>query len=207
MISCSSGVYKNYAEQGNFDRLLMPKDSLTLYFPLIKWRKDTTNNSLDTFKNYWYSKMLFGLKEPVISGYQGVKEIVRFTWLRTFHHPVSVRVEKQNNVIRLFAKASNGAGGFEPGNICFDSTINMSINEWKILDHQLKNTNFWQLSTQSNSDEGKDGSEWIIEAVKENKYHLVTRWYAGDEQNDYYKVIGKYLLQLSKMKEEPALLY
>ena len=35
------------------------------------------------------------MEEPVLSSYKGDKEIYRFTWLRTFHHPVAVRLEKK----------------------------------------------------------------------------------------------------------------
>jgi hypothetical protein len=92
--SCAPATDKIIQAENKFDTLPLPPDSTTLYFKTkINWR-DKTPDALDTFINQWYSKMLFALGEPVVSNYHGDKEIYRFTWLRTFHHPVSVRLEK-----------------------------------------------------------------------------------------------------------------
>jgi hypothetical protein len=198
--SCSSVVEKASNVERKFDTLPVPNDSLAFYFPLKKYWEDPTNNSLDTFVNTWYSKMLFALKEPILKNYQGDKEIYRFTWLRTFHHPVSIRLEKHNNTIRLFAKVCSGAGGYEPGNISFDTTISIATNEWKILKNKIEDTHFWQLKTENRNDAGNDGSEWIIEAIKENKYHMVTRWTPSRERQGNFRDIGEYLVGLSKIE-------
>jgi hypothetical protein len=151
--------------------------------------------------------MLFTLKEPILNNYRGDKEIYRFTWLRTFHHPVSVRIEKQNDTIRLFAKVCKGAGGYEPGSIIFDTTISIATNEWAFLKNKIVDTHFWQLKTENREDGGNDGSEWIIEAVEENKYHMVTRWTPSRERQGNFRDIGEYLVKLSKIKVETDYLY
>src|SRR5687767_3485207 len=87
--SCTASV-------NNFDTLPPPSDSSTLYFNL-KPQQDTTPNALDSFVNEWYSQMLFALHEPVLKDYQGEMEIYRFTWLRSFHNPAVVRVEKKGD--------------------------------------------------------------------------------------------------------------
>ena len=205
--SCSLGPDNSSNMENRFDTLPVPIDSLAFYFPMKKHWEDTTNNSLDTFINTWYSKMLFALKEPILYDYQGDKEIYRFTWLRTFHHPVSVRLEKQNKTIHLFAKISKGAGGYEPGSIIFDTTISIAGNEWIVLKNKIVDTHFWQLKTENREDAGKDGSEWIIEAVKENKYHMVTRWTPSKERQGNFRDLGEYLVSLSKIKIETDYIY
>ncbi len=205
--SCSSGTDKASNVESRFDTLLIPNDSLAFYFPMKTHWEDTTNNSLDTFVNTWYSKMLFALKEPILYDYRGDKEIYRFTWLRTFHHPVSVRIEKQNNSIRLFAKVCKGAGGYEPGSIIIDTTISIATNEWTALKNKIVDTHFWQLKTEEREDSGKDGSEWIIEAIEENKYHMVTRWTPSIDRQVNFRIIGEYLLSLSKIKIETEDIY
>src|SRR5688572_21186821 len=122
--SCSAGTDKTSDVEAIFDTLPLPTDSSIFYFMTKSSWQDTTNNALDTFVNTWYSKMLFALKEPILNNYNGDKEIYRFTWLRTFHHPVSIRLEKQNNVVKLFTKVCNGAGGYEPGQLIVDTTLN-----------------------------------------------------------------------------------
>ena len=41
----------------------------------------------------------------------GKEELYRFTWLRTFDNPASIRIQKHGNNIMLFAKVSSAAGG------------------------------------------------------------------------------------------------
>ena len=41
--------------------------------------------------------------------------IYRFTWLRSFHHPIAIRIEKTENEIMLYWKVGKGAGGYELG--------------------------------------------------------------------------------------------
>ncbi len=159
-------------------------------------------NALDTFTNQWYSKMLFALHEPVLSNYKGDKEVYRFTWLRTFHHPVSVRLEKQNNVIKLFTKVCKGAGGYEPKELIFDTTINVTAEQHKTLTQKIDNINFWNLTTEKQDDYGNDGSEWIIEVCKDAKYHMVTRWTPSEERQGNFRSVGEYLISISDINKE-----
>jgi hypothetical protein len=200
--SCTTMGDKTIQSNNKFDTLPLPHDSATFYFKTKANWQDSTQNALDTFVNQWYSKMLLNMKEPVLSNYQGDKEIYRFTWLRTFHHPVSVRLEKQNNIIRLFSKVCNGAGGYEPGQLIFDTMVNIKVDEYKLLTQKIDEIGFWGLPTEKKDDNGNDGSEWIIEAVKENKYHMVTRWTPSKELQGNFRSVGEYLISLSKIGNE-----
>lgn len=205
--SCSSETEKTNIGESRFDTLLIPNDSLALYFPSKNSLKDTTANSLDPFLNSWYSKMLYALREPILNMYIGDKEIYRFTWLRTFHNPVSIRLEKQQNIIRLFAKISSGKGGYQPGKIMFDTTMSISTTGWNNLKNKIAYTNFWHLKTEKTDRDGNDGSEWIIEAIKSNNYHMVTRWTPSLEREGNFRNIGEYLISLSNIKVEPDSFY
>ena len=193
---------KTIQTENKFDTLPLPLDSSVFYFNVKSNWEDTTVNALDTFVNTWYSKMLFGLKEPILKNYQGDKEIYRFTWLRTFHHPVSVRLEKQGDIIKLFTKVCNGAGGYDPKQLIFDTTINATTGQFKTLIQKISNINFWNLTTEQRDDTGKDGSEWIIEAIKDNKYHMVTRWTPSVERQKDFRSVGEYLISISKLTED-----
>ena len=188
--------------RNKFDTLPIPLDSSVFYFKVKSNWKATTINTLDTFVNSWYSKMLFGLKEPILKNYQGDKEIYRFTWLRTFHHPVSLRIEKQGNIIKLFIKVCNGAGGYDPKKIIFDTTINATTKQFKTLLQKIDNINFWNLITEQRYDTGKDGSELIIEAIKDNKYHMVTRWTPSIQRQRNFRSVGEYLISISNLIED-----
>ena len=112
--------------------------------------------------------MLFVLQEPVLKNYDGDKEVYRFTWLRTFNHPVSIRLEKQGDIVKLFSRVCNSAGGYDPGKIIFDTTINLTQKQVDTTNIKLDDAKFWTLQTEAREDIGKDGSEWIIEIFKNN---------------------------------------
>lgn len=198
--SCTSNTQKKIKPNYKFDTLLSPKDSTAFYFKSKPHWQDTTNNALDTFANSWFSQMLFALKEPILKDYKGDKEIYRFTWLRTFNHPVVIRLEKQRNIIVLFSKVSDGAGGYEPGKIIFDTTINLTQKQVDTINLKLDNAEFWAFPSVSLDDTGSDGSEWIIEVFKNNKYHMAVRW--TPVKGTAFRAIGEYLISISKIKGE-----
>ncbi|MBS1758023.1 MAG: hypothetical protein JSU03_12160, partial [Bacteroidetes bacterium] len=141
--SCKTVADKSIRSNAKFDSLPLPTESATFYFVMKPNWQDTTINAVDCFINSWYSKMLFALHEPVLKHYNGDKEIYRFTWLRTFNHPVSVRLEKQGDNVKLFSNVCDGAGGYEPGKIIFDTTINLTEKQVDTTNIKLDNAKFW----------------------------------------------------------------
>ena len=198
-ISCKSQTDRTNSK---FENLSTPKDSTALYFNLKKDQNDTlTQNALDNFVNNWFSKMLFSLNEPIIKDYKGNKEIYRFTWLRTFHHPVSIRLEKQYDEIKIITKVCNGAGGYEPGKLIQDTTFSVKQETYEKLLEKINNSNFWNLPTEKTNDNGMDGSEWIIETLKDNNYHLVIRWTPRKDDLKTFREIGEYLISISEIRK------
>ncbi|HXQ97339.1 MAG TPA: hypothetical protein VN774_02765, partial [Candidatus Limnocylindrales bacterium] len=62
------------------------------YFPDRVFHEDSTlNKALDS----WYSGQLKALKEPSLweLSQKSKQQVYRFLWLRTFDHPVAIRVE------------------------------------------------------------------------------------------------------------------
>ena len=78
------------------DTSSVPSDSTVFYFPLKSFRDTAKGVGLDSFLVVWYSRQLFALREPVIYADKSQNEIYRFTWLRTFHHPVASRMAYPN---------------------------------------------------------------------------------------------------------------
>ena len=66
----------------------------------------------DEFRNQWYSKHLKALREPSLweaSQLDFTTEAYRFLYLRSFHHPISVRlVVAQDKTATLVSKETNG---------------------------------------------------------------------------------------------------
>lgn len=205
--SCSLETSNKSNVENHLDTLPIPTDSAVLYFLSKARRQDTAINSLDGFVNSWYSKSLFTLREPVIYNSKSNREVYRFTWLRSFDNPISIRIEKHKEKITFFSKVANGAGGYNPGKLIIDTCFNISINDWTELNKRIDDAAFWTMSTESKERPGLDGAEWIIEALKDNKYHMVIRWspFTNDQVN--FRNIGEYLISVSKINIEPEANY
>src|ERR1035438_1108583 len=77
------------------------------------------------------------------------KQSYRFLWLRTFHHPVSARLEvAKDGAAQLFVKVLNGQGGYEIGH----TVLNRHIKSPKeAVDHfleLLQEADFWNTPTE-----------------------------------------------------------
>jgi hypothetical protein len=133
----------------------------------------------------WYAKHLRAMREPSLLevSKDASKQSYRFLWLRTFHHPVSTRLEvAKDGTAQLFVKVLNGQGGYEPGHTILNRNIKVSK---EAVDHFLELLNeldFWNTPTeQPESNEiGVDGAQWIIEGVRDGHYHVVDRWSPDD---------------------------
>ena len=133
----------SYIHQGGtegpvqYDTLRIPKTESEYYFQLKGSRYDSINNAVDTFRNQWFSHFLFRMKEPIIHEYKGSMEIYRFTWLRTFHHPVVLRLEKKEDSARLMSKVAEGAGGYYCGEMLLDTILSISIEHYDSLIYEI----------------------------------------------------------------------
>lgn len=189
-------VGNNFAQTGSIAQANLQQES---YFPdNIFDKKPETND----FMSRWYGKNLKALKEPSIYEERNKKDkqVFRFLWLRTFHNPISIRLEINRNDGSgiLYVKMTDGAGGYEPGKIKED--FKKSIAKDKIAEflELLKRDNFWQLTTKENPS-GLDGARWIIEGLQDGKYYLVDRW---SPKTGGIRDIGLFLLDLSGLKVE-----
>ena len=93
------------------------------YFPDHAFEDD---GKLNNFIVQWYSEQLSALQEPSLwelSRSSKSPEIYRFLWLRTFDHPLAVRVEvADDGTGMLTVKMSGGAGGYKPGKLIENRT-------------------------------------------------------------------------------------
>jgi hypothetical protein len=156
---------------------------------------DTLDRNFDPYQHDWYGKHLRALGESSLidRSVPDTVEIYRFTWLRTFHHPVMVRLEHNGYGALLTARETNGAGGYEPGKVFRTGEFHIESQEWCRFIELLNASKFWSLPSQSD-DLGNDGSEWILEGIRGHRYHSVERWTPQD--GAYYDACS-YLLQLS----------
>ena len=162
---------------------------------------DPKNASSDSFKRGWYSNMLRAMNEPALVPNEG-KRAFRFTWLRSFHHPVTVRVDQEGDHYLLNAVEMDGQGGYGPGKVYRRHSKSLSADESRQLDELIRKPGFWSLP--SEIDElGFDGAQWIIEGVTD-EYHVVDRW---SPKSGPVRNLGERFLSLTGWEFDPMETY
>ena len=144
------------------------------HFPNLALDHD---QGLDDFAVNWYSKNLKAMGEPSLLELAKTRaHVYRFLWLRSFHNPVAVRLNVNEDGTSLLAvKVTNGRGGCAPGVLVKNETRRLSKDYTQGFLDQVRQLGYWSLPTDGNQG-GCDGAEWILEAVKDGRYKLVVRW-------------------------------
>jgi len=138
------------------------------------------------------------MNEPAMYSEEGDGfESYRFLWLRSFHHPVVVRIWKSGDDHFILLKETNGAGGYEPRQLIIDRTRALTAAEWAEFIRLLDQTCYWALPSEDENIEGNDGAQWILESVKGGRYHVVDRW---SPNGGPYREACLYALKLSELK-------
>ena len=139
-----------------------------------------SSQQLDDFHIAWYSKHLAAMGEPSLWRTPRNAEIYRILWLRTFDAPMAFRLTiKPDRSSELITKRTNGQGGYEPGRVVINKATQIDKDETQILLATLVRLKFWGAQTNETGPRGFDGAQWIIEGVKDGKYHVVDRQDGG----------------------------
>ena len=132
--------------------------------------------AFDRFRNDWYSQHLVVLQEPILCNLNCKYPTYRFLFLRTWRHPISIRVSFfLDNHAHLSAKETDGAGGYFAGKLILNEEKLLSDQDAKEVLKQVDVMQFWTMPT-DDKEGGEDGSRWVIEGREQNKYHVVDRW-------------------------------
>lgn len=146
-----------------------PREPSYNYFP---------SSAVDSFRAQWYGAFLSAFSEPSLwdRSKKSPDQSYRFTWLRTFHHPVVVRIEvRPDGICELTAKVGLGSGGYDPGMLIRNETrpLTKEQSEWFLNQVLLK---FWKAPKEGSARSGEDGAQWIIEGVKDGRYKIEDWW-------------------------------
>ncbi len=150
-----------------------------------------------TFRQERYSGKLHAMREPVICD-QKDRTVYRFLWLRSFHAPVAIRFEKKDNGYMLYWKTLSRENEDAPWTIDISRSKKVSERKWNKFMSLLKSANFWEMPSKEDRF-GLDGSEWIIEGLDKNVYHMVDRWHPSKTP---FGECGLYLIKLAGLTEK-----
>jgi hypothetical protein len=146
------------------------------YFAVGTFALEKGEKEFDDLVQSLYGKPLCAMNEQPMTP-RAVDEAYRFLWLRTFHHPISVRIETAGGKAILVAVELDGKGGYEPGAVERRKTRTLTAEEWRSLLAAVSAAGFWELPTEDpKAQHGFDGAEWIIEGYRAGTYHVVDRW-------------------------------
>ena len=155
----------------------------------------------DVSTNEWYSKHFNAMKEPALSPLAKDKEAVvyRFTCLRTFDKPFAIKITKTKDGYLLVRKILSGKGGYEPGKLQFSGEMRLKPDALAAFEKLLADEKFQDWKDEEESG-GLDGSQWIVEVVKNGNYKVVDRW--SPREGTPTRRIGEAFLALAKWKPE-----
>ena len=165
------------------------------YFPAHSFSE---NEWLDTAKTGWYSEQLRALQEPSLLDIAQNKsaQSYRFLWLRSFDHPIAIRLDiRADGSGELSTKIASGSGGYRPGHLTENLSRPLLRQQVQTVATRINSMQFWSLGLDDKA--GDDGAQWIIEGVKDGKYHLVDRWSPKDGQ---VRELGLMLLDMANLK-------
>lgn len=161
------------------------------------------SNELDPFVNQWYSRNLHALDEKSLAYDAGDAVQLRFTWLRTFHNPVAIRVSvAADGTAPLSLKSSNGAAGYNPGQLIINRTQSLTSGQWEKV---LTAASFIKTCEQPEKNfSGRDGAQWIFEYTDGETYCFVDQW---SPTSGPWRDIGLMLINYSGYETDPELIY
>jgi len=161
---------------------------------------------LSDFHDAWFSKHLAAAEEPSLFEQslkppQDTVASYRFTWLRSFHAPIVVRIDEgRNGVMHLTAKRLSGQGGYQPGHL--DGMISRPLTAKEAADvHHAFAASDFAVFKPNPCDIATDGAQWVVEARTGGKYHVV---HQQSPQGGPIRRIGIALLSLTSWKIGPV---
>ena len=159
---------------------------------------DTTTGErpFDDFRREWYSKQLVALGESRLPESPG--ETYRFLWLRTFHHPIVIRIVCVEKGCEIVARRAAGTGGYEPGAVVERKVRKLSEGDVARLRELLTRARFWRPQP-PNDRIGLDGAMWVLEGRRGQSYHVWDVW--SPETSGPFSQFRELCLQLVRFSE------
>lgn len=158
---------RHHVKSGDETFKVFPDPSGQEYFP-----KD---------KASYYTRYLSAMKEPSVKAplKKGVERVIRFTYLRSFHDPLAVRIVDRGGALTATSIRLKMDREYRPVKILHDKTWTLNAGSSKSIRSLLAQKDFWKPL---NADEealasgGSDGSRWIFEIHDKDGYRMLDIW-------------------------------
>jgi hypothetical protein len=168
---------------------------------------------IDDLEEGWYTAYWRAAEEPSLylasrhpsSPYA---HSIRFTWLRSFHAPMMVRMDTLSDG-RLLMTATKlaGAGGYSAEAPSARIVRLLTSGEQRALEATLSSTTILDQPPVDDSYGGLDGSRWIMEGSSPGEYRYINRWSPGEHAPTNYQKMreaGLFMLGLTGWSLEPV---
>ena len=129
----------------------------------------------------YVADILRAMGEPPIGHLPAGDQVFRFLWLRSFHRPFLVQVEKRGEDTTLLLKAldrpwSASPDGIHVGTLTVTERKPLRRDAWDRLATMRQDTFWGKPSYDPAAEGGVDGAMWILEGRSWGEYHIVERW-------------------------------
>lgn len=148
----------------------------------------------------YYTKYLSAMKEPSVLAPldKGAERVFRFTYLRSFHDPLVVRITESGDTVTARAVRLEMNQQYEPVKIISDKTWKLEDERRKAVKALPDQKGFWTpLSPVEEAIAlgGLDGSRWIFEVHDKDGYRMIDVWtpgaLAGLEKDEVQRLAGE----------------
>ena len=130
-----------------------------------------------------------------------VDEAYSLLWIPSFHEPVYVRVWHSDEGAFIVAKMLDSKGWTRFGNVKAEHARPLTAFEWRSFTELLNRTSYWEQSSTISETLPQDGASWVIEGVRNKRYHTVSRRVPDKQVAE----ICKHLIRLSGLETAHAL--
>jgi hypothetical protein len=173
-----------------------PGEAWSIYFPKGRFAGDYEGSDERTQR--WYGKHLAAMNEPSLScSRPTTSEAYRFVWLRSFHEPWAIRVERTATGAHLFAVETDGRGGYGAGRPSDTISRELDSSGWNSLAACIQSADFWQMPLDEERS-GFDGAEWIVEGLRGGEYRVISRWSPGSGS---FHDLGRCFIRLARLED------
>lgn len=184
----------------NFNQCFFP----SWYFANLSedWQCDNTINYLfeiEMAKNIskWIEIQLINLKEKCLFNKELEEDVTiyRFTWLRSFSHPIAIRIENSEKRVMLYWKIGKSLGGYDPKGLKKSGKKKLNKNEWEAFIDLVVKSDFDNLPNEKGFPV-IDGATWTLEKRTHDKFKAHhTNW-----PNSKFEDTCLFLLDLAKLR-------